>query len=665
MRTSKFLTNASPGIARVAAWRAPRGEPYARGLRQSIQGLLEKVGAYFASLSGALHNVIWLLLALSLANTATARELDFAKVGQETLNLNAYASWAEDRSGALTFDLARSDKGPLTFKEIPGGAWNADFDRSSSAYWVKLPIINSGNAPAGRLLVMAQPLLEHIEVFCEAPDGSLRGTKTGHGMAFDSRPYPHRLLIIPFLLAPRESQTVWIRVKSPFSADLSAQLWDTATFQTAEHADAMRYGWIGGLCAALALVFAFLWAATGQKAFAWFLGTVLAATWRIGENSGLLPVLLPWSGHTLATVSHLLADAALLFFTVGLLLHALGKRAADLPYRRALYAAGGLSLVLPVLTPWPMLAAAVLHSGVPLAYGVLVLLSAWLAVRGARVFLWYCMGLVVPLVSLYLQHLPQSAWVGNVLFSSYSMDNALVQGLVVLAGAVAFQEVQKRQVHMRELRGLLQEQNQALEKARQAEIDLESQVSQRTQELAMAARRLEALSTVDGMTGVANRRRFDETLQVEWGRAARDKRPLSVALIDVDWFKTYNDRYGHPAGDACLRQLARVFEAGVMRSGDLIARYGGEEFVLIAPDTDLNGINTIASYLCQEVFALALAHEDSPYGRVSVSIGVATAYPHQGSKPLQLVQQADAALYRAKQQGRHRVAGPEVEKEKA
>ena len=173
------------------------------------------MGAYFASLSGALHNVIWLLLALSLANTATARELDFAKVGQETLNLNAYASWAEDRSGALTFDLARSDKGPLTFKEIPGGAWNADFDRSSSAYWVKLPIINSGNAPAGRLLVMAQPLLEHIEVFCEAPDGSLRGTKTGHGMAFDSRPYPHRLLIIPFLLAPRESQTVWMRGEKP------------------------------------------------------------------------------------------------------------------------------------------------------------------------------------------------------------------------------------------------------------------------------------------------------------------------------------------------------------------------------------------------------------------------------------------------------------------
>ncbi len=607
---------------------------------------------------------IGLVLALCLANAATARELDFAKVGKETLNLDAHASWAEDRTGALAFDLARSDKGPLTFKEIPAGAWNANFDRSSSAYWVKLPIINSGDTPAGRLLVMAQPLLEHVEVFREAPDGSLRGTKTGHGMAFDSRPYPHRLIIIPFQLAPRESQTVWLRVKSPLSVDLSAQLWDNATFQAAEHADAMRYGWIGGVCAALALLFAILWAATGQKAFAWYLGTVLAATWRIGENSGLLPMLLPWSGHTLATVSHLLADAALLFCTVGLLLHALGTLAADLAYRRLLYASGALSLALVAFVPWPMLAAAVLHVGIPLVYGVLVLLSAGLAVRGERQFLWYCIGLVVPLVSLYLQNLPQSDSVGSILLSSYSMDSALLQGLVVLAGAVAFQEMQKRQIHMRELRALLHEQNQALEKARQAEIDLESQVSQRTQELAMAERRLEALSTVDGMTGVANRRRFDETLQVEWGRAARDKRPLSVALIDVDWFKTYNDRYGHPAGDACLRQLARVFEAGVMRSGDLIARYGGEEFVLIAPDTDLNGINTIASYLCQEVFALALVHEDSPYGRVSVSIGVATAYPHHGSKPLQLVQQADAALYRAKQQGRHRVAGPEAANEK-
>ena len=91
-----------------------------------------------------------------------------------------------------------------------------------------------------------------------------------------------------------------------------------ATIAVVEPAEAMRYAWISGLCAALALVFTFLWVATGQKAFGWYLGTVLAASWRIGENSGHLPALLPWSGHALATVAHLLADSALLFFTVGL-----------------------------------------------------------------------------------------------------------------------------------------------------------------------------------------------------------------------------------------------------------------------------------------------------------------------------------------------------------
>jgi diguanylate cyclase (GGDEF)-like protein len=605
-----------------------------------------------------------LLCVLAFCCSASARELDFAKVGQETVNLNEYASWAQETSGALSFDLARSDTGPLRFVESPGAPWDTDFRRSESAYWVKLPIFNSGTKPQVRLLAFAQPLLETVDVYCESPDGSLRTTKTGHALAFDTRPYPHRLLIVPLELGPREGQTVWLRIRSPYATDLHAQLWERNTFQIKAHADAMQFGWLLGLCAVLALVFVFMWGATGQKAFALFLAVALAQLWRMSEHSGLLATIGFWSGNSLASRSFVLADTAALLATVALLLHGLGASPAHRLARRSLQALFIASLALPLLLAWPMAAATARHYAVPMAFSLMVLLCAVVALRGERAFLWYGLSLAVPAVSLYFQHLPDAVASQDIFLSTASFATALAQGLVVLAGAVAYGEVRKRQAHMRELRDLLQAQNLALDKARQAEIDLESQVSQRTQELAMAARRLEALSTVDGMTGVANRRRFDETLQVEWGRAARDKRPLSVALIDVDWFKSYNDRYGHPAGDACLRQLARVFEAGVMRSGDLIARYGGEEFVLIAPDTDLNGIHTIASYLCQEVFALALEHEDSPYGRVSVSIGVATAYPHRGSKPLQLVQQADAALYRAKNQGRHRVVGPEVQNEK-
>jgi len=627
--------------------------PLKGGLRRSL------FEAVWASHFGILNCLLVLLLLAS--GPSAAIELDFAKTGSSTLNLNEYASWAEDKTGKLTFDQVRADTGPLTFQNVPGGAWSPDFGRSNSAFWVKLRILNSSNATSKPMLVMAKPLLDTVDVFFEAPDGSLRATKTGHALDFESRPYPHRLLIIPLELGAREGQTVWMRVQSRMGTDVSAQIWESATFQLAKGHDAMRYGWLGGLCAALGLVFAFLWGATGQKAFGLFLGLVLAVSWFVGENSGLLPALLAWSGHAAATLSHAVAGASVLFFTVALLYNALASPIQSSALGYMLRALAVFSLVIPCLLFWPALAAATLHYGLPIAYVLLLLATFGLALGGKRPFIWYCLALLIPAISIYLQHLSDMLSGGDLGIATYSLDRALVQGMLVFAGAAAFQEVRKRQAHMRELRTLLQEQNLALERGRQSEFDLEAQVSLRTQDLAMAARRLESLSSIDGMTGIANRRRFDETLPVEWGRAARDKRPLSVALIDVDWFKAYNDAYGHPAGDECLRQLARVFEAGVMRSGDLIARYGGEEFVLIAPDTDLNGINTIASYLCQEVFALGLDNTASPFGRISVSIGVATAYPHRGSKPALLVQEADAALYRAKHNGRHRVAGPIAE----
>lgn len=223
--------------------------------------------------------VFWgslLVLFLFSSGPISAGELDFAKVDAGTLNLNEYASWAEDRTGQLTFDQVRADKGPLTFEIVPGGAWNPDFGLSTSAVWVKLRIVNSGNATARRMLVMAKPLLESVEVFCEAPDGSLRATKTGHALDYESRSYPHRLLVIPLDLGAHDGQTVWVRVHSRMGVDVSAQIWDRDVFQMAQGHDAMRYGWLGGLCAALALVFAFLWGATGQKAFGLFLGLVLA-----------------------------------------------------------------------------------------------------------------------------------------------------------------------------------------------------------------------------------------------------------------------------------------------------------------------------------------------------------------------------------------------------
>jgi two-component system chemotaxis family response regulator WspR len=165
---------------------------------------------------------------------------------------------------------------------------------------------------------------------------------------------------------------------------------------------------------------------------------------------------------------------------------------------------------------------------------------------------------------------------------------------------------------------------------------------------------LERLSSSDGLTGIANRRRFDETFEVEWRRARRDGVPLSLILIDVDFFKRYNDHYGHLAGDDCLRKVATALASGAHRGGDLVARYGGEEFVVLLAGTDAAGAETVAETLRACVEQMSIAHARSEAADcVTISLGSATLRPDDGDH-LRLISLADGALYEAKKSGRNR-----------
>lgn len=176
---------------------------------------------------------------------------------------------------------------------------------------------------------------------------------------------------------------------------------------------------------------------------------------------------------------------------------------------------------------------------------------------------------------------------------------------------------------------------------------------------------LEQLSRTDALTGLVNRRHFEEAFGREWSGCLRDGQPVGLLFIDVDHFKTYNDRYGHPAGDACLVRVAQVLQAQASRPADVMARFGGEEFVGLFPRTDPEGLAVIAGRLIESIDAMALVHEGSTTARhVTVSIGVAARIPRPGETPAALLQEADEALYRAKQGGRHRyerawVIGPQ------
>ncbi|MGI0486933.1 diguanylate cyclase domain-containing protein [Pantanalinema rosaneae CENA516] len=229
-------------------------------------------------------------------------------------------------------------------------------------------------------------------------------------------------------------------------------------------------------------------------------------------------------------------------------------------------------------------------------------------------------------------------------------------------GIITFQDVTNRKRAEQILANYSQELEQDV-KQRTIEItkinqQLQVEIQERElaeQTLRLLNQQLQKLATIDGLTQVANRRYFDQELQREWQRLSREQQPLSLILLDVDYFKYYNDCYGHQAGDACLIQVAHAIQRTVQRSADLVARYGGEEFAVILPNTDPRGASSVAEAIQQSIRQLGIPHARSGVGSiVSVSLGIASCIPEVEALPEGLVALADQALYQAKQQGRDR-----------
>lgn len=210
----------------------------------------------------------------------------------------------------------------------------------------------------------------------------------------------------------------------------------------------------------------------------------------------------------------------------------------------------------------------------------------------------------------------------------------------------------------------LQDKNQLLEKEiKQCRI-MESILSKNeieyrnmAEKLKIANHKLQKLANYDGLTGLANRRYFDDYFQQEWKRLSREKATLSLIMCDVDYFKNYNDTYGHLLGDECLRQIATVLKQTIKRPADLVARYGGEEFIIVLPNTDLDGTIHLAEQIRKQVKSLDIPHINSSISHyVTVSLGVASTAPQLNISPQTLIASADKMLYKAKSAGRNTVS---------
>jgi len=227
----------------------------------------------------------------------------------------------------------------------------------------------------------------------------------------------------------------------------------------------------------------------------------------------------------------------------------------------------------------------------------------------------------------------------------------------VLYAIAVFQDItHRKQAEAQRIR-LIQE-----KEAHKAALSVNAQLQQEIDErekvevaLQKANHELQRLAILDGLTQIPNRRRLDEYLDQEWKRAIREQAPLCFIMCDVDFFKRYNDTYGHQAGDECLQQVARAISRAVKRPADLVARYGGEEFAVVLPNTHVDGAVQVAMEIAQAVTALKLPHATSTHPFVSLSIGVSGFIPSQGAQIATLMQQSDSALYQAKTRGRNQI----------
>ncbi|MCK7548021.1 diguanylate cyclase [Marinobacter koreensis] len=551
-------------------------------------------------------------------------------------------------------ELPGSDDSLEQVRRLPESRWQTldagdVFNRgfSDGTFWLRVPV---SPEPVNRVLEIGYPLLDDVSVFWVRNGQMIESHRTGDRRPFSSRPIYHRDFV--FLVPSKtEPVTAYIRVRTQGSVQIPVAITPSAQFLAHEQ---LSYGWqmtFLGILVAMVMYNLFLFAIVRDSTYLWYVLAVIASGLVQLNFHGLVfqwlwpdtPILNRY--FTVPAVG-----LALLFATVFTLKFLSVARYSKPSYRfmQAVVIGSGLSVVYGLFGPY--------QSGIELVsvLAAITTPAAWLigllvwrrgqVLGGFYVLAWTPLlaGHLILAISK-LGIMPRSA------LTELAPQAGVALEVILLSFALAYRinlERRRRQ----------EAQDRALEVQRQANLTLESRVRERTEELEQAYEQIKSVSLTDGLTQVANRRRFEEKLHAEWKRAHRQKEALSLLLLDIDYFKRVNDELGHLVGDDCLVTVAEVLSGVVQRSGDLVARYGGEEFVVLLPATQEDGAVQVAERLRQAVARTAVhTREGVPPVHLTTSVGVATLSPRRDLEPHDLVRHADEALYAAKASGRNRV----------
>jgi two-component system, sensor histidine kinase LadS len=586
----------------------------------------------------ALLLVLHAALALICAPPALAVDIDaFDATGIGVL---------EDPSTHATLADIRQ-RPPSQWRTEPSASPNLGY--SASAYWFRIELRNPGPSEAERLLEIAAPALDRVDLHVEDGQGRTTSLQMGDALRFEQRPLPHRHFVAPLKWRAHETLRLLVRVQSTSPVQFPVRLWTDDGFLKHQQREILVQGLYFGVMLAMLVYNAFLFLSVRETAYLWYVLCVLgAAGFNVALGGFGFQYLWPnqpaWNPISMvATLGGSIGFSCLFAYQF------LDMRRSSPRLAVALLATGLPALLWVLLSPFvpygTLIRLAIANAAIGVVLGFVVGISRTRdGFQPARYYLLAWSMLLVGTAVLAFNKigfLPRNDFTENAAQIGSAIE------VVLLSFALAARLSQERR--LRE-----QAQAQAMQLQREANELLEQRVVDRTRALEEANLQLRELSNTDGLTGLHNRRHFDESLAHEAHRAARSNTSFGLLLIDIDHFKRINDTYGHLGGDDCLKHVAAVVRANVRRTTDLVARYGGEEFCAILPAITTEGAQHLAEQIRRRIENTAIAWGAQQI-RLTASIGVCCGTPSSVQEAMVMLQQADAALYESKRHGRNRV----------
>jgi len=595
----------------------------------------------------------------------------------ESSKKSSVLHWIEDKSGEMTFD-------EIVTKEV-STHWNLakkqspNFGFTNSAYWLNVPFENTKDVPSPILVEVAFALHDSIDIYLLNGNRVVAKYQAGDRRDFAERPLNHRNFLFPYTAPPNSTLRAVVRVKSTDTMYLPVTVWDSNEFFTKDQQELLLLGVFFGFLSIMLIYNLFLYFSTrhvNYLHYVWCTGSIIyLQLTQKGLGYQYFWSEQPFFNHMSVPLSSFIAMVASLFFILKFLNlneqeHA--KTIATFKVLIAIALAGVVCLVITLnarhfIIPYPTVVISTAIIGA-IATVVVMGILARLSMKGSR----SAQILSIAWLSLLIGSLLFALGRMGVPMPMLLSENAMLIGSTFEAALISF-ALARHIKSEREARMFAQERALANERKTRAAQNsllilqekttqqLEQEVQERTrkletamQNLTLANHKLDNLSRIDSLTGLSNRRNFDQEFNEAWRVCTERAQPMSLLMADIDHFKSINDTHGHLFGDQCLIKVSETLHECVNQPEQLAARFGGEEFIIMLPSTNAKEAGVIAERIREAIEKLTLRTQGEVV-KFTISIGISSTVPTPSISFVGLNESADQALYFAKQNGRNRV----------